>query len=87
MDLQIYEGIVKWFGSRGEAFGYIHKFRHMDGTEGECFVHYKNISSDNQENPKFKTLKKGEKVQFTIGPGYPNANYGTQAVNVVVVKP
>lgn len=82
MSSQKYVGITKWFGSKGEAFGYIHKFQHLDGSPGEVFVHFRHISEENQENPKFKVLPKGRKVEFELGPGYPNANHGTQAVNV-----
>jgi cold shock CspA family protein len=83
---EVFDGIVKWFGSKGEAFGYIHRFKQADGQSGEIFVHFRNISPENQENPKFKVLKKGDRVQFSIGPGYPNANHGTQAINVVLLK-
>lgn len=75
-------GTVKWFGSRGEAYGYINGFVQADGTPGEIFVHYRRILEDNQENPKFKTLPKGRKVEFEISDGYPSASRGSQAVNV-----
>ena len=86
MDETRYTGECKWFGSKGEAYGYIHKFKAPDGTDGEIFVHFKNISPDNQENPKFRILRKGAKVQFTIGSGYPSERHGTQALNVVLLK-
>lgn len=75
-------GIVKWFGSKGEAFGYIHKFKHENGEEGEIFVHFRNILEEGQDNPKFKTLPKGRKVEFEVGEGYPSASHGTQAIRV-----
>jgi cold shock CspA family protein len=79
---QVFKGVVKWFGSKGEAFGYIHKFNHVNGVPGEIFVHYKNILPENQENPKFKVLPKGRWVEFEIGSGFPSAAQGTQAINV-----
>lgn len=75
-------GKCKWFGSRGEAFGYIDSFTHKDGTPGQVFVHYSRILDDNQANPKFKVLPKGHSVEFELGDGYPNAHHGSQAVNV-----
>lgn len=75
-------GKSKWFGSKGEAFGYIDGFNHEDGSPGQIFVHYSKILDDNQPNPKFKTLPKGRKVEFEVGDGYPNANHGSQAINV-----
>lgn len=75
-------GKCKWFGSKGEAYGYIDGFLHADGTPGQIFVHYKAILADNQENIKFRVLPKGRKVEFEIGAGYPTENHGTQALNV-----
>jgi len=86
MDEQRYVGVCKWFGSKGEAFGYIHGFKAPDGTDGEIFIHFKHISLENQDNPKFRVLKKGAKVEFSIGPGYPSEKHGTQALNVVLLK-
>jgi cold shock CspA family protein len=82
MDGTTYVGITKWFGSKGEAFGYIHGFTHPDGTPGEVFVHYKAILEDNQANPKFRVLPKGRKVTFEISTGYPSASRGSQAIRV-----
>lgn len=84
MDSQVYVGVCKWFGSKGEAFGYIHRFVHPNGQEGEVFVHFRQLLEDGQENPKFKVLKKGQKVSFEIGPGFP-AGKGTQAYKVRVL--
>ncbi len=78
-------GKVKWFGSKGEAYGYIDGFKHEDGEDGQVFVHYKAILSDNQENPKFRTLVVGQKVEFEIGPAFPSDRNGTQALKVKVI--
>jgi cold shock CspA family protein len=80
------KGKVKWYGSKGEAIGFIHRFKHADGTPGEVMVHYRNILPENQDNPKFRTLPKGGDVEFEVGPGYPNANHGTQAIKVILLK-
>jgi cold shock CspA family protein len=81
---QVFVGVTKWFGSKGEAYGYIHRFLHADGKDGEIFVHFKQLLEEGQENPKFKVLKKGQKVSFEIGPGFP-AGKGTQAYKVRVL--
>lgn len=48
-------GVVKWF-NEDKGFGFI-------GSEGtDYFVYYKEIQSEG-----FKTLKEGQKVQFTAG--------------------
>jgi cold shock CspA family protein len=73
------EGICKWFSSKGQPWGYI-KFKDEQGASCEIFVHYKQILPDNQENPKFRVLKPGQRVAFDIGSGYPSK--GTQAMNV-----
>ncbi len=78
-------GKVKWFGSKGEAYGYIDGFKFEDGQEGQVFVHYKAILPDNQENPKFRTLVVGQKVEFEIGPAFPSDRAGTQALKVKVI--
>ncbi len=71
------EGIVCWFGSKGQAWGSI------DYGEGQrCFVHFKNILPDNQPDERYMTLLKGQKVTFEIGPGH--YTDGTQALRVKV---
>lgn len=73
-------GIVEWFGTKGEAYGY------LMGDDGvECYVHYKNILADNQENPRFRTLKPGQRVEFEVGTGHYTPEGGTQALKVKVV--
>jgi CspA family cold shock protein len=49
------KGTVKWFSSE-KGFGFIHSF---DGQD--IFVYYTDILSDG-----FKTLKKGQVVEFEI---------------------
>jgi cold shock CspA family protein len=76
------EGIVKWFSSANQPWGFI---RFQDGAvQCEIFCHYKHIEPEGQENPKFRTLKPGQRVYFEIGPGFP-ANKGTQAMKVRVL--
>jgi len=70
-------GTVKWFSTKGEAYGYITK---DDG--GEVFVHYKALLDEGQENPRFKCLKPGQRVSFEIIDGH--LGKGTQAVNVKI---
>ena len=70
-------GIVKWFSTKGQAFGYI-----LRKSGIEIFVHYRNISPDNQENPKFKFLAAGQKVSFVEGVGHSGS--GTQALEVKI---
>lgn len=72
------EGICKWFGSSGQAFGYITK---SDG--GEVYVHYSNIRKVNLRDPKFRDMKKGDKVEFVVMAGY--RNDGTQAGEVEII--
>jgi CspA family cold shock protein len=72
------QGIVSWFSSSGQSFGYIIR---DDG--GQIFVHYKNILSEGQPDPHFKKLEKGQRVEFEIAPGHFCA--GTQAVKVKVL--
>lgn len=60
-------GTVKWFNDE-KGYGFI-------AREGErdVFVHFRNIVGDGH-----KTLKEGQKVEFTIGEG----QKGPQAENV-----
>lgn len=78
-----YEGIVKWFASANQPWGYI-RFVDEVHQHQEIFAHYKNILPDNQENPRFKVLKPGQRVGFRIGPGFP-AGKGTQALEIKVI--
>ena len=49
---------VKWFNA-GKGFGFIEQENGPD-----IFVHYSNIN-----NPGFKSLNEGDKVQFTVAQG------------------
>lgn len=63
-------GTVKWFNEK-KGFGFV------IGDDGiERFLHYKNISMDG-----FKTLKEGQKVEFTSFKG----QKGMEAHDVRVV--
>ena len=53
------QGTVKWFNNR-KGYGFI--VREENGED--VFVHYRSISSDG-----FKTLKDGQKVEFSIADG------------------
>jgi cold shock CspA family protein len=83
MESKRYFGITKWFSSKGEAYGFINGFLHEDGSKGEILIHYKNISEENQANPKYRILVKGDRVSFEVGPGYPSEKNGTQAVKLI----
>ena len=72
-------GYVAWFGSKGLPFGYVKR----DGDSLETYVHYKGISQEGQDNPKYKTLVPGQRVKYRIIQGYHNP--GTQAVDVTVI--
>ena len=64
-------GTVKWFnGSKG--FGFIER-----ENGGDVFVHYSSIKADG-----FKSLEKGQKVEFTVGDG----PKGQQAQDVTIAK-
>ena len=60
-------GHVKWF-NESKGFGFLEQENGKD-----VFVHYRAISGAG-----FKTLKEGQKVQFTVEDG----DKGLQAVNV-----
>lgn len=64
-------GHVKWF-NEAKGFGFIHS---ADGVDH--FVHFSSILGDNG----FKTLKEGEKVEFTSKKGVK----GMEAGNVSVI--
>ena len=63
-------GQVKWF-NESKGFGFLEQENGKD-----VFVHYSAISGDG-----FKTLKEGQKVQFTIEEG----SKGPQATNVEII--
>ena len=63
-------GQVKWF-NESKGFGFLEQ---EDGKD--VFVHYSAIAGSG-----FKTLKEGQKVQFTVE----ESEKGLQAVNVEVV--
>ena len=63
-------GTVKWF-NEDKGFGFIEQ---QGGPD--VFAHFRSIVGDG-----FKTLKEGQKVEFTIGQG----QKGPQAENIQVV--
>ncbi|MBK8943986.1 MAG: cold-shock protein [Ignavibacteriae bacterium] len=64
------EGTVKWFNN-SKGYGFIQQ------SEGEdLFVHFKSIVGDG-----YKSLKEGQKVEFTVGEG----QKGPQAQDVKVL--
>ncbi len=63
-------GTVKWF-NEDKGFGFIEQ---QSGPD--VFAHFRSIVGDG-----FKTLKEGQKVEFTIGQG----QKGPQAENIVVL--
>jgi cold shock protein len=65
-------GTVKWF-NESKGYGFIQR----EGAD-DVFVHYTAIRM-----PGFKTLKEGERVEFTVEQG----NKGLQAVDVEPVEP
>ncbi|GAA0854836.1 cold-shock protein [Aliiglaciecola litoralis] len=63
-------GTVKWF-NEDKGFGFIEQ---QSGPD--VFAHFRSIVGDG-----FKTLKEGQKVEFTIGQG----QKGPQAENIQVI--
>lgn len=63
-------GTVKWFNA-SKGFGFITREKGED-----VFVHYKEIRSEG-----FRTLKTGQKVEFTVNTGAK----GLQAADVSVI--
>ena len=61
-------GTVKWFND-SKGYGFIQR----DGGKGDIFVHYSAIVG-----PGFRTLREGERVEFTIEQG----RKGPAAANV-----
>lgn len=63
-------GTVKWFNA-SKGFGFIEREKGED-----VFVHYKEIRAEG-----FRTLKSGQKVEFTVNTG----EKGLQAVDVSIL--
>ncbi len=64
-------GTVKWFNNT-KGFGFIER------EEGDdVFVHYSSL-----ENEGYKTLKEGQKVEFSIG----ESEKGPQAQSVKIIE-
>jgi len=68
-ELKLATGIVKWFNEK-KGFGFIVP----DEGGQDLFVHFSNIETDG-----FRTLKEGQKVEYTSGEG----SKGPEATNVV----
>lgn len=66
------EGVVKWFND-GKGYGFIAP---DDGSE-DLFVHYSDINSNG-----FRSLKEGDRVEFTVGQG----RKGLNAQDVTVLR-
>jgi CspA family cold shock protein len=64
------QGTVKWFND-GKGYGFIER---EDGDD--VFVHYNSLQGEG-----FKSLKEGQKVEFTVEQG----EKGPQAVDVAVL--
>ena len=75
-DLELYVGEVVWFNaSRG--YGFI-KYDVDGAPQKDMFAHFSDIVCEG-----FKTLHKGQKVQFNVGQ---NKHGDPKAVNIVIVK-
>lgn len=72
-------GVVKWFSSAGQSYGYITR---EDGID--VFCHYKNLTEVGQKDTRYRTLVTGQTVEFEISEGHYNS--GTQAINVKVLS-
>ncbi len=65
------QGTVKWFND-GKGYGFIER------EEGDdVFVHYNSLQGEG-----FKSLKEGQRVEFTLEQG----EKGPQAVEVAVIE-
>jgi CspA family cold shock protein len=64
------QGTVKWFND-GKGYGFIER---EDGDD--VFVHYNSLQGEG-----FKSLKEGQRVEFTLEQG----EKGPQAVDVAVI--
>jgi len=64
------QGTVKWFNNT-KGFGFIER----EGGD-DVFVHYSSV-----ENEGYKTLKEGQKVEFSIG----DSEKGPQAQSVKII--
>ncbi len=64
------QGTVKWFNNT-KGFGFIER----EGGD-DVFVHYSSV-----ENEGYKTLKEGQKVEFSIG----DSEKGPQAQSVKIL--
>ncbi len=65
------QGTVKWFND-GKGYGFIER---EDGDD--VFVHYNSLQGEG-----FKSLKEGQRVEFTLEQG----EKGPQAVDVAVIE-
>jgi cold shock CspA family protein len=85
VDGKVYAGAVVWFGSSkkdgvksNKSFGFIEWFDN-GVQQRDMFVHFSNIIA---EEGVYRSLKKGQKVEFQIGTN----NYGEpKAINVKVL--
>lgn len=74
------EGVCDWFGSSGQSYGYILR---PDG--GSVYVHFKHLKSDGMRDPKFRELRKGDKVEYKVIQGHGDSQ-GTQASEVRIIE-
>lgn len=73
------EGVCEWFSSGGQSYGFIKR-----PNGGQIYVHYKQISTNNLRDERFRELKPGDKVRYTEIEGYRNP--GTQAGEVEIIE-
>jgi CspA family cold shock protein len=77
MDDKKYVGTVVWFKPHPQGYGFI-KWDNGSGDDTpDLFVHWSDIAIDG-----FKTLKKDDKVAFSIGKNKSNVD---KAIKVVVI--
>jgi len=65
-------GVVKWFND-GKGYGFIAP----ESGGKDLFVHYSEITGDG-----FRSLREGDRVEFTIGQG----DKGPNAREVIVIR-